>query len=501
MKTLRSDARVLVSVLLCWSANSLAAQATNWPHQGAASGLAAAISLESTPTISEGIRIKAPLDQSAPPMNWTRTQFSSGPDYSLPAMFGSALAPWVEIDAESSGNDLFPAPLAGSPPSGELDFSAGRWLSLTISIKNSSPVVSQSVFDAIKMADINDPLGADLVSYYFHASSGLDPSLIGATLPAQLRQQIRLTNGEEIDALDFGIGVLLHSGYQTGSRFFPHTTNYYFSLDPSCIAAINSLLKNKFANGKPADASTVYRLGWSTLSGWSLPTEFCTSSTLNLGETDNLDALCVNESALTTAGSTRIIFSTQLKTGVSQLRVYDSQTTPGGPVDLMTRLDATTLVPATEALGTKGTSNDDTTDIDALCGIEPESGFYDFLYGTPTSVPLFFGQGFLNPLGISVSSSGDTSIGVTSQLNVQVTGLTSVSPGSGVVTLLIRHDTNTNSSVWLPVTTVARMAGEDSVEFTILNPALPGLTFSLAAAYIDNGGALSESWVSQMQIF
>jgi hypothetical protein len=321
--------------------------------QGLASGLASGMSLEAVNRIGlETTWVKAPLDQSKPPPAWDPADFPNSPDYSIQGLFGS-LAPLVELDAHSTGNDLI-APLTASGVPNLEDFDL--WLGVVASVTNGALGQQGSFIDERRQATIGRTTpGADLLSFYFEESTGIHPSLLGTTFIEQASEDIGFQGDEDVDGLDFALGVLSHSQRIHPTLLFPFVGSFFFSLEPGCVDAVNNATAGSFAlDGSTwveADAATIYEVTWSATTGqWSTRSVYLGPDDLGLdADNDDVDAVAVN------IGVGTVIFSTQVVPGRSQLQVYDPAQ---GVFALRDAGDNLT----TERLG----AIDDTDDVDAV---------------------------------------------------------------------------------------------------------------------------------------
>lgn len=323
--------------------------------QGPSSSLAFGLSLRAPGP--ETTLVKAPLRQSVPPAVWISTNFPTSPDYSTAAQFGSTIANLVWIDAHSTGNDVIPSldPISGIP----ILTTNANWLGVVVSIRDGEVGQQGSLYN--RASGPNRHSGADLFSYFFTESTGIAPSLPGSTLVSQTREMMGFDTAtdEDIDALDFAIGVRGFSQVTPPTILFANPDEYYFSLTPLSASAINGVGGPAFATGAggvpaPAHPAAIYKITWAN-GQWSAPVVYRSEVELNLTDNDDdIDGLAVDPA------SGVVAFSTQLVTGRSQLMVYHPLV---GRFDL--REGDGTL--ATVHLG----GIDDATDIDSICILDP----------------------------------------------------------------------------------------------------------------------------------
>ena len=254
---------------------------------------------------------------------------SAVPNYTLTALF-PMYSDVIEIDAQSTGNGLILNAKPGSNPP-HPDIQAGQaWLEMVASVTNDSKGLPGSLIaQRVAQSSGRSTPGADLIGFFLEGSAGLHPSLPGSTRREVRAERLGLVNDEDLDAFDFGVGVL---GLDTTLRrdFFFHRDNrFFFSLSPDCIQDVNlraTQLGTPFASGLPADPATVYAVQRSS-NGWSSPQIYQTAAVLGLDPAiDNLDALEVDPV------SENIIFSAQSGKPISQLRFLDYDSFSASPV-------------------------------------------------------------------------------------------------------------------------------------------------------------------------
>jgi hypothetical protein len=320
-------------------------------------------------------------------------RFPSGPDYTSPELFG-ALTQLVDVDAMSTGGDIIPSPDSSGVPN---LISNGRWLGLIASVREDSVGALNSLIEVAREGGRSN--GSDLFAYYYDESSGIDPFLAGGTFVAQTREMMGFhgSNLDDVDALDFGLGVRSFGGLAAGSDpLFIERDSFYFSVTPQSAMDLNAATGSQFAldqyqNHVPAHAADVYHMEWIGGS-WGGPMQYLDWNTLGLFAGDDIDAIAVDPSRHTT------IFSTQVFPDRSQLLIHDYI---WGTQDLRSR----ELVTGTENLVTEKVGGvDDTTDIDAVCILDPTESTYSAYYGTATA---WLSASTLNsPMGLSVTRTG-----------------------------------------------------------------------------------------------
>lgn len=453
------------------------------PNMGMASSFASGLSLDAVGRgDSESTRVKSPGMQTTAPPAWSSASFPNDPNYSLSAVFG-ALDALVEVTGHSTGNDL----IAGVSSTGVpvLNFS---WLSINVSVSNSAIGLPGSLVRARRTSsDPRQTPGSDILSYYVQSSQGIAGTLAGSTLMEQPAEAISYAGNEDVDALDFAMGVLAHSQPSGGAPLFPYVGSFYFSLAPSCVAAVNTACGGNFAlDGLvhvPADAATIYRSEWDPgLLAWHSPAVYRSAAELGLVVgIDEVDAVAVNE------GTGLVVFSTQLVRGRSQL---------------LAKAVGQGVVALTEQDGTRVTTKigiiDDRDDIDAVCIIDPEIG----LLTTHAANPI--ADGVANKqigVGLSVTRAGKLD-----RWTAQVTGWGEATPQACIVSLLVSDNYVVGqgpwSATWSPVATEDRQAWDDVTEFELVRPnGYAGQPYALMAVLqTPEGYVLTGSWIGQIAL-
>ena len=384
------QASLTLLCLLAAPASEAVAQTGSNERRDPASALAAGFSVRSG---SDAQLMKGPGRQLTVPTGWTRMRFPTGPDYTSSKLFGS-LAPYVIVDAMSTGSDIIPTPDGNGVPN---LISNGRWMGLVASVRNDSAGLQNSLIEEARQGGRSN--GSDLFSHYFQESSGIDSNLAGGTFVSQTQELMAISGSalEDIDALDFGLGVRSFGGLPAGSDpLFVEHDSFYFSVTPQSALILNAVTGSQFAtdqfsNPVPAHAADVYHLDW-TGSQWTGPYLYRDWQTLGLLTVDDIDALAVDPIRGTT------IFSTQVVDQRSQLLINEFV---WGTQPLATRESGTTVVSkVTEKVG----GVDDTTDIDAVCILDPTEFTYSAYFGTPTA--WLSGTALHSPMGLSVTRTG-----------------------------------------------------------------------------------------------
>ena len=481
-----------------------AAQVNPSQSSGMTSSLASGISLSPKARLNtEQTFIKAPLNQTVAPPEFSTIQFLGVPDFSIASLFGSHsnggdLSPIIEIDAHSTGNDLMPKFLETTSGNGCHPDITGRWMLINVSVGNQAVGLPGGFTEQRRQGALGNRLtpGSDISSYYFPGSTGITGALVNRSFLEQPAEVIAFPNDSsaDIDALDWGMGVNAHAQTTNSLIFFPNENEFYFSIAEGCEDAINSACSSSFAYDQAsgmmvsADAAAVYRSTWDG-SQWGDPEVYRTAADLDLTASDDLDALAVN------ALNGVIVYSTQPEPGRSQLLADNGPLAP-------TLTGLTRTVRAKDG-GAKVTRKvkviDESDDIDAVCISDPEDGVFGKYLGV--AVP----EGAKSPadtrMGISVTRQYDKSLGK-DLLLVQVTGWGAATPMDGMeLSLLTTRRSAVSGPIssapwkWKLLLKVDRTIDEEFVEFKIpvdsLKTAAGYYTAMKAELYL--GGVLASS--------
>lgn len=341
-------------------------------NQGFASALAHGHSLDSSVAPGHfGLFLKPPAHQPLIPIGDTYPVFQDGASYSLDSLFGD-FAPFVDINGHSTGSDDIADFVEGA---GTPTLDGGRWMHVTVSFDNSATGLPGSLIRRrTNVQGGRTTPGSDLIGYYFSDSAAIDQSYIGSTFLEQAAEDIGYSVAQDIDALDWSMGVMGSSSASSWpAGLFSGGNAYYFSITQASAEAINQqagslgfFAKDAGGNSVRANAATIYLISWEPSSNGQPPfswnseiVEYQTASELQLDlARDDVDALAVNASTGVTIFSTRIRPEIQ---AVPQLQVY--QTGWRAPEALKDN-----GVPVTSKIG----SSDDTDDIDSVAIIDPE---------------------------------------------------------------------------------------------------------------------------------
>lgn len=453
--------------------------------QGMTSAFASSV-LERQQPAGQNPLLKAPLNRSTPPVPFLQPRFPAQPEFAWSSI-SPAYDDLIRIDAQSTGNDIIPTPDSSGTPNLPLNQS---WLLVVASVSSGSQGTPSGILKELRdsVGDPNRDHGADLIGYTFQESVGIHPELVGATTLEQRREQQGFAPGADVTGLDFALGVQSFA-QRTGQAVFTASEDFFFSLTPLSALLIQARqgqgqLPTFVASGAPASAAAIYRAHWNGQS-WDPITEYRAPSALGLvATTHDLDAIAVD----LTSGNT--LFSTTQGAGsppgTSQIRVHSVL----GVSDLRDG----TVGEVTTGLGVY----DEIDDIDALCAIDPESGVFADLAGTPFEIP---GEPVAPRMGISTSLEVN---GLGEELHVvQVTGFGN-HPQSGLMYVGWTADPFALTPTWTTLSVAPRWADdfffETSYPLDQTSP-LPGLEIGIQAAFVGlESDDIPLSWLSILRL-
>ncbi len=469
-----------------------------------------------------GMRLKNPGDQQTAPAAWSDPgQNASTPDYSLQAMFGTAVASVITIDAHSTGNGVIPRHDGSGAP-----IITNNWMGVTISIANnggstigSGSGLPGSFWDFEEQVH-SDSAGALLVTYYMKQSLGLANGLAGMPIIESSRIDLGLDvdTSHDLSAVDYGVGVVTFDD-PPSNVFFSNDVEYYFSVSSAAAGS----LPNPFAHDPrvagaganvPANGVDVYRITWTPGgAGWSDPEIYVNGLTLGLDPTSELDGLEVDPSNGTIIFSASVdsSFDGSVSGPISQLMIYQtflgSSATEFSSRALKDKMNNgnTRRVTKRAGLGDNGQANDD--EIDGVCTIDPgikvtrggshgfsgeglPSDFRGVFTAKPDPASIDMAVGFPRayighlgtPFGMSIVRGRWNATGYTDNTLVQVTGLGGLPFGHYQIQLWIRPgDLPAGSSVpadgWQPLGSPLTRTPNDTVtEFVLPDSILPDPT-------------------------
>jgi hypothetical protein len=375
------------SILVFWTVAALAsARAQNPPVRGPFSAFPQAVSL---PLPGEQLLIKASGDGfdavpyvAVPP---------GKPDFRLESLFPSGTVRNVlDLDAISTGNDnVFLVP--GQP--GRINLGAGNvWAAIHFSVSTDSIGDPGSTV----RSRVGPGIGSDLFGFYVPGSLGIDPSLPGNVFVEQLFSDMNFQSGEDVDALDLMLPLIVQDDAGASSPFTvlfaPNQDKLYFSVTSASATAIDAVEPSFFGNA-PASGATLLRVVWQGTS-WSSPELVKTPSELDLPDAADIDALSVN----TYAGGALIFSIAPPPSGSPPLYSNSNQELNAAELYVLLPLPQTLTTlklpngdPVRPALHLRTDDN-----VDGLCSSDPDIDDYCHMFGVPTPA------GARRPLGLSI---------------------------------------------------------------------------------------------------
>ena len=473
----------------------IAPQILHGPAGTLASGLSISADTRHAPSgpqsIPDHVFLRPPSLAFGAPYPWTATTtvaYGEVP-YSLQAMFPNHWST-IEIDAHCTGRAMIP-PIT---PQGGVDMSgypwSERWFGLVVSVSNDSLGEPGSVFEMMRGGPSGTrALGSDLVSHYWEDSHGIAGALIGSTLLESSREDMGFPLDEDVDALDYTIGVNYFTPGLLSRFFFEETGQYLFSVSKEW--ARSAAAAGFLPAGALPDPAAIYRIQWlGPATGWSQPMVHKTRAELGLyplsnplGEFEDIDALAVGS-------PDRVIYSSKRAAGHNQVLVYW-----GVPLASPVSLKANDTTLASVALGLR-----DDDEMDGTCPIDPEpANTLGNTFGTPTEQ--LFGRvpGPWNGPPMGASTTLISSVDASNQLNglaliLELSGWGNSSPRSGSVDLYVNFGSPGNETAYSVVASYARNASQDVMEFPILlPPTFPSTAVGFAFAFRPAGFTLPEA--------
>ncbi|MFO1076913.1 MAG: hypothetical protein U1E73_04215 [Planctomycetota bacterium] len=352
------------------------------------------------------------------------------PDYTTASLFPDLPQPLANdfgFSAIDTGNAIVPTTwnvlTSGGVPYGIAPDlrSDQRWLALSATVTNSSPLTNHPLLTAGQ--------GSHILSYFFLESQEVPSSLLGSLQIEQTSAQMLMPAGAEISAFDFALGMLMANPEDDLPAFVPYDDVLYYSVTPhfaSAYAAMSGGAQIPWFAADPADpfvrvhapdAGVIYRSTWDDFAQtWSVPLVYKSLADLGLSAGENIDALTVDHS------TGIVIFSTDRATSPlrNQVLLYHPDLTAG------------TNLPLYDVDGTKVSTKlglTDEDDIDGLCGTDPEISNYVAGRAAGTPRPERFGvlfglgalyNGLESPIGFSVAR--DAPNGAPFDLRLQISG-------------------------------------------------------------------------------
>ncbi len=293
-------------------------------------------------------------------------------DFGIASIFTSVLQGHLErlelidVDAVSLGNDVIPIAWMGGQPRIRPQRAPDGWAALFFSITNASVVAN--VPDPMASRAVGGGAGADLYSWILPGSAlGAFDNTIYLEVAAE---QLQVERSEEIDVLDVSLALLAQNGGVPDPMFAPHDKTVFFSLTQKSAEDLAPFLG--IAPLSDVSGATIFTAQWEpSLGAWGSITISRRPSDLGLAGVDptsasddlELDALAVRSQ------TNEFFYSTVASTGLPQLLMqywappfYKEVLTDSG-AHLQTFIGD--------------------SDVDALCGIDPELLVYSRWLGTP----------------------------------------------------------------------------------------------------------------------
>ncbi len=479
--------KLIFLVMACTSSTALAAQ--QGPFNGPAGSLPAGLSLSGATGGANDPTYVKPAAGIGPAMALHDPISGEVPDFTMSGLFPDY---WdvLEIDAQSSGNaTIHDVAESSNPPHPDLSGAQG-WMELIISVDNDSLGTPGSLIaNRVAQSSGRSTPGSDLFGFFQEGSTGVHSSLPGRTLLEVSAERFGFTNEEDMDAFDFGIGLLSLDPTHEPDSFFRFKNQFFFSLSPDCVVAVNAraaLLGKPFAQpGGPADPASIYVVRREN-GVWGTPEVYMEASVLELDPLmDNVDGLEVDPVR------ENVVFSTQPHPLRSQLRYLDFDSKASVPVRNLSDLGDGGGGLASHRLG----SSEDTDDIDAVCIIDPkvvnkkvrltpafpgvqtlsltgspnlatlpvpDESQASTQLGIPTDAPTKFSNPV--PIGLSVTRSWSPS---GHQLHFQATGFGEAPPSAGVISFFIESPIGGVGGFSATTIPLGHQVGRSAAEFLV----------------------------------
>lgn len=467
--------------------------------------------------------LKLPTNQGSAPGPWTYiTNIGSPtpviPDYSMTAIFGSD-ADIVEIDGHSAGGDLIPWPDSMGAPA--VSQATDNWLAYVLSVKDGAEGAPESYIESV--AQSNRPTGAELLGFYASGSQNIATALVGQATVEHTAFSLGYdgteSGTEDIDALDFNIGINTVESPILGAEWmFPNTNAFYFTITMDTVgdwytrhgatpfATYGGLTREP----RPGDIYAVYWQG----SSWSDVDLYRSEEDLGLYPYENVDALSVS----TYNGV--VIFSTPLG-GMYQDRpqLLINTGTAGTTTELMDRDSGGNYVPVTDQVDLSQGKDD----VDGVCGIDPEgksqydpSGGIPVTSATQSLIPQLANILGDDPMNLSLQR-GALAAGGVDHISVQISGWGNSTPANGEIVLFLYDNVEPMmpnvdpfapfqnqwglwiTPTWTPFAPLPRSISQDQWELSIPF-AIPsvGRNLAVVAAFVVNGEIVAGSLVTQI---
>lgn len=337
-----------------------------------------------------------------PPTPWSVARFGPAtpthPDYSMASflegfnglLHGGSDANTIGFGGLSTGGDVCP-PIDAT---GRLML-GNSWYFLSISVGDSgaSHVYGQP---GSALRSVTKPEQA-IVTYYLDGSTGIDGTLVNATVVEQTGAQLGYppSSTVKVTGLDLGMGLISSDPNSTRSWLVaPVRDRLFFSIDEAWLAQNPDFWidSDGLGNFVPLDARTIYVMKWaldSTSAAWTWSTPEIAFSSLELfGEDDGphkaIDALSVYAPP-NQPNVRRVVFSTTLASNSpDELLGFDRANSA------LVAVPAQVLRTASQArisqrIGLNTAVSTDIDNVTGTCGGDPEAGVLSRLVGIPMS--------------------------------------------------------------------------------------------------------------------
>lgn len=338
-------------------------------------------------------RLKPTGDQASPPPALFSSTPAGGPVFRVDALFPSASAGSIRIDAMSTGNDALGVL---SPMGNDYAVDPGTadlgWVSLTISVSDQTTATGGPMLTRANNTGL--PLGGDLFTYFFYGNGGLTPGFADDVYFSAGTEHFGFgmspTSPTDLASLDtYMPSIAQAKGVADRFELEMETDYWYFSLDSASAAYLVSNfntgadLIERFPNGESLLAgptpigelltgSTVFVATWS-VNDWSIDV-LATPSDLGLDPSEEVDALAYDR------GSPYVVFSTE-SNQLPQLLVADIFAGTHG--ELLAN-DGVRVIEKFEI------DENTSPNVDAICGRDPEQDVQRSI-GQPIALGLAYG--------------------------------------------------------------------------------------------------------------
>lgn len=281
------------------------------------------------------------------------------------AMMTPAQQSQIEIDAISAGNDVIPIVFAPGGPRLRPDRAPLGWAALVFSF--AATPAATNLPHPMAERHASGGYAADLYSWILPGSTPLGAFADQMFLEVKA-QEVQLLQTGDIEALDMSLALLAQNGGAADPLFAPNVSSIYFSLTKASAAHLANVLPVIAADASGATVFVVHR-DPSTPPTWGQIQVARSATALGLqgvnandpSDDEELDALGV------WTQENLYVYSVQGPSTQPQLQA--ERQGQRGP------LHTNTGVPVQNRIGD--------SDVDALCGFDPEMGGFSRWLGTP----------------------------------------------------------------------------------------------------------------------